>query len=68
MDGQCASVLPGGSYDRCRDGFPMTGPCWGLGGGLPICCNEKVCGRLYPETGEPWREAERASASGGTVE
>jgi len=48
----CSGVLPGGSYDPCKHGFPMMGPCW-TGNGVPVCCNEKLCGRLYPETGKP---------------
>ena len=64
MDGRCSSVPPGGSmYQPCRDGFPMTAPCF-AGRGTPVCCNEAVCGRLYPETGEPVRESETRQEGG----
>ena len=38
------------TYAPCRHGFPMTGACFGTGG-TPICCNERVCGRIYEQSG-----------------
>lgn len=36
----------------CDDGFPQNGACF-VGGNMPICCNEAVCARLFPDTGKP---------------
>ncbi len=55
----CSSYRPeSGMYGLCADGFPQTGPCMGfaLEVSVPICCSEKVCGRSYPNTGEPFSE------------
>lgn len=35
----------------CDDGFPQDGTCFV--GGEPVCCNEVICARLFPETGRP---------------
>jgi len=58
----CQSYIPeSGTYGACRDGFPQTAACWSAGvfGILvPTCMNEKLCGGLYPQTGEPFKERE----------
>lgn len=51
---QCSGAIAGGVYAPCKHGFPMTGPCYGFAG-VPVCCNENLCARLYPETGTPPR-------------
>lgn len=58
---ECSAVvyvdgLPGHSRRaECKNGFPVTAPCHGLGTGVvaPVCCDERLCGRLYPVTGAP---------------
>lgn len=51
---ECSAFLPkNGMYGPCHNGFPqILGACMGLGG-TPVCCDENLCGRLYPETGKP---------------
>jgi hypothetical protein len=44
----------------CAHGFPQNGAC-GTGSGLPVCCNEAVCARLFPETGKPEKFIEARS-------
>lgn len=34
----------------CSNGFPITGPCLGADG-VPVCCDEDLCGRLYEHNG-----------------
>lgn len=46
----CSASTDDDVYSPCRNGFPQTGPCWGIAG-TPICCNEEVCGRLYDKWG-----------------
>ena len=41
----------------CKDGFVTRPACRGVGG-KPTCCDEKFVQRHYPETGEPFKEAE----------
>lgn len=45
---------------ECRDGFPATAACWGMGFidswgishyAVPICCQEELCGRIYGDAG-----------------
>ena len=50
----CIAYLPAsGTYGPCRNGFPQTGPCRGFANdvAIPVCMNEKLCGRLYAESG-----------------
>lgn len=48
----CRSHIEGAkTYEPCRDGFPQTAACAGIGGAEPICMKEELCGRLYNETG-----------------
>ena len=52
----CSAYLrENGLYGHCRNGFPqITGICGSDNSkGIPVCMNEKLCGRLYPETGKP---------------
>lgn len=62
----CSSHIVGsGFYDPCKDGFPQTsGICLGTAHGkvAPVCCDERRAGRLYPITGEPFREKEARRA------
>ena len=50
-DGECSAFLRFGLIERCANGFPVNAGCVGIG--VPFCCNERVCGRLYPDTGKP---------------
>jgi hypothetical protein len=43
---------------RCKNGFPVQPACFDGVPGLPICCNEVVCARLYPEMGRAMTAAE----------
>ena len=48
----CRSHISGSKvYEPCRDGFPQTAACAGIGGAPPACMNEELCGRLYNNTG-----------------
>lgn len=51
--GECSALLRFGRTERCANGFPVNAGCVGINGAVPICCNETICGRLYPETGKP---------------
>lgn len=62
-------LKPCQSYEgnRCKDGFPVMSPvCWGHSSTVtPWCCKETLCGRLYPHTGEPFKEREYLRANQG---
>lgn len=47
---ECSGWLPNQHW--CKHGFPQNGACMAPGG-IPICCNEAVTARLWPETGKP---------------
>lgn len=56
MSDQCSAfswVKNDWLYSRCKNGFPQTGDCLGKTNSIPICCNEVICERLYPDTGTP---------------
>jgi len=55
----CSSWLecPSDGQGRCKDGFVTRPACQGRGG-TPTCCDEKFIETRYPETGEPFKEAE----------
>lgn len=40
-------------YSPCKNGFPMTGACTAIGGGLPLCCDERFIESKYPDTLKP---------------
>ena len=49
---ECRSHIAGSkTYEPCRDGFPQTAACAGIGGAVPFCMKEELCGRRYNETG-----------------
>lgn len=37
----------------CKDGWPQGASCLGIHAGVPVCCNETVAARIYPESGAP---------------
>lgn len=48
---KCSSYIPeNGVYGSCKDGHFQTAVCAGIDG-LPTCCNEELCGRLYDHNG-----------------
>lgn len=51
--GECSALLRFDRTERCANGFPVNAGCVGIGDAVPICCNERLCGRLYPDTGKP---------------
>lgn len=57
----CKSHVAGSRiYDPCRDGFPQTAACAGVGGVVPICCKEELCGRLYANSGGKPKDSRRS--------
>ena len=56
----CKSHIAGSrTYEPCRDGFPQTATCAGVGVAVPICCQEELCGRLYSNSdGRPAAQQE----------
>jgi len=52
---ECSALVRQGRTERCANGFPVNSGCVGIVGAVPVCCNERLCGRMYPETGKPDR-------------
>lgn len=59
---RCSGVTAG---TICKHGFPITAPCHGISADVcvPICCDEAISARLFPETGKPQQPAQGKGAA-----
>ena len=64
----CQSYRPASNF--CTDGFPQSAGCWGAGylkPSVPHCMKEWFTARLYPITGEPFKEADEWAKAKGAA-